>query len=149
MVSPKIPTKLFLRISALASKMRSNKKIRALYTIGGFYFYSHTTLFLFDLFFEARAEILKKFSLVFWEKRCLHKIISVFTDLYKLSMCLLTHIARNGKTMQTVMSLCEFPCPLTYNMKETVTHTYLLPRYTKSFLSFSLSESSGSFRRVS
>ena len=49
--------------------------------IGGFCFDSLTLPFRFDLFLEARAEILKKLSLVFWEKQCLHKIISVFTDL--------------------------------------------------------------------
>ena len=39
-------------------------------------------LFLFNLFFEARAEILKKFSLVFWLKRRHQKDISKLTDLY-------------------------------------------------------------------
>ena len=33
--------------------------------IGGFYFDSITLLFLFDLFLEARADILEKISLVF------------------------------------------------------------------------------------
>ena len=35
--------------------------------IGGFYFDSITQLFWFDLFLEARAEIMEKKSLVFWE----------------------------------------------------------------------------------
>ena len=34
--------------------------------IGGFYFDSLTLLFLFDLFLEARAEILEKKSVGFW-----------------------------------------------------------------------------------
>jgi hypothetical protein len=54
---------IFLRISALASNMRSNQKKGTSYhdhCIGGFYFDSLTLLFLFDLFLEARAEILKK-----------------------------------------------------------------------------------------
>ena len=60
--SSKKPKKKNSRISALVSKMRSNKKIRELYTaiIGGFYFGSPTLLFWFDLFLEARAEILEK-----------------------------------------------------------------------------------------
>ena len=35
--------------------------------IGGFYFDSRTLLFWFDLFLEARSEILEKISLIFWE----------------------------------------------------------------------------------
>jgi hypothetical protein len=44
---PKNQKKKNSRISALVSKMRSNKKIRELYTaiIGGFYFGSPTLLF--------------------------------------------------------------------------------------------------------
>jgi len=38
--------------------------------------------FWFDLFLEARAEILKKISLVFWSKRWHQKDILKLTDLY-------------------------------------------------------------------
>jgi hypothetical protein len=61
----------FSRISALASKKRSNQKNRGtchlIPLIGGFYFDSLTLFFLFDLFLEARAEILEKLLLIFWE----------------------------------------------------------------------------------
>ena len=42
--------------------------------------------FWFDLFLEARAEILKKLSLVFWSKRWHQKYILKLTDLYKSSI---------------------------------------------------------------
>jgi hypothetical protein len=59
------------------------KKIRALYTvIGGFYFYYLKLLFWFDLFLEARAEILEKIPLVFWEIWRHQKDILKLTDLY-------------------------------------------------------------------
>ena len=79
--------RIFVRISALASSLKWGqiKKYRHFIPlIRGFYFDSLTLLFWFDLFLEARAEILTKFLLVFWEKRCLNKIISIFnfTDLY-------------------------------------------------------------------
>ena len=50
--------KNFVRISALASKKRSNQKIMALYTTNMMIllWVSYPT-FLFDLFLEARAEI--------------------------------------------------------------------------------------------
>ena len=51
--------------------------------IGGFYFDSLTVLFWFDLFLEARAEILEKISLVFWSKRWHQKDILKLTDLYR------------------------------------------------------------------
>ena len=40
-----------------------------------------TLLFLFDLFLEARAEILEKISLVFWKKFWHQKNILKWTDL--------------------------------------------------------------------
>jgi hypothetical protein len=54
--------KKFARISAPASKKRSKKKKKGhfILLIGGFYFDSLTLLFLFDLFLESRADILKK-----------------------------------------------------------------------------------------
>ena len=57
---------IFSRISALASKKRSNQKNKGHFIplIGGFYFDSLTQLFWSDLFLEARAEILEKISLV-------------------------------------------------------------------------------------
>ena len=61
---------IFSRISALASKKRSNQKNKGtLYQdyfiplIGGFYFDFLTLLFLFDLFLQARAEIQNYFRL--------------------------------------------------------------------------------------
>ena len=63
---------IFSRISALASKRcRIKKKIGELYTPNwGFYFDSLTLLFWFELFLEARAEILSKslqeFRWFFW-----------------------------------------------------------------------------------
>ena len=71
---------IFVRISALASKKRSNQNIIPL--IWWFYFDSLTLFFWFDLFLEARAEILKKNSLVFWSKQWHHKDILKLTDLY-------------------------------------------------------------------
>ena len=59
---------IFSRISAIASKKRSNQKNKGnLYVplIGGFYFDSLTLLFWFDLFSEARAEILEIISWLF------------------------------------------------------------------------------------
>ena len=64
-----IPQKIkeiFSRISTLASKKRSNKKIRALYTANWIIYSDTLTLvFWFDLFLEARVEILEKISLLF------------------------------------------------------------------------------------
>ena len=48
---------IFIRISAINSKKRSNQKIRALYT----------TPFFIGTFFKARAEIMGKNSLFFWK----------------------------------------------------------------------------------
>jgi hypothetical protein len=56
--------------------------------IGRIFFDSLKLLFLFDHFLEARAEILKKFLLVFWKKQCLHKIISVFTKFLRKNQSL-------------------------------------------------------------
>ena len=68
-MSSNLPKKqqIFSRISALASKKRSNQK-KAIYTSKWriLFWLSYTT-FLFDLFLEAKAEILEKISLVFWE----------------------------------------------------------------------------------
>ena len=50
----------FSRISALASKKRTNKLEEFLLTLT-------LTLFWFDLFLEARADILEKILLVFWK----------------------------------------------------------------------------------
>ena len=66
------------------SKKRSNQKNKGtlyIIQIGGFYFESLTLLFWFDLFLEARAEILEKISLLFWSKRWHQKDISKLTDL--------------------------------------------------------------------
>ena len=49
--------------------------------IGGFYFDSPTLLLWFDLFLEARAEILEKISLVSWEIWRHQKDILKLTDL--------------------------------------------------------------------
>ena len=46
---------------------QKNKGTLYHYLIGGFYFDSLAQLFKFDLFLEARAEILEKISLVFWK----------------------------------------------------------------------------------
>ena len=56
----------FSKISALASKKMSNQKNKGNFThlIEGFYFASPILLFWFDLFLEARVEILEKISLV-------------------------------------------------------------------------------------
>ena len=59
-ISQKI-REFFSRISALASKNRSNKRIRVLYTTNRrILFWLSYGFFLFDLFLEARAEILEK-----------------------------------------------------------------------------------------
>ena len=73
----------FLSISALASKKRLNQK-----NIGISFIFSHLKIiwedfFLFDLFLETRAEILKKILLVFWSKLWNQKDILKLTDLYK------------------------------------------------------------------
>ena len=56
---------IFTRISALASEKRGqikkNMGILYHYLIGGFYFDSLRLLVWFDLFLEAKAEILEKF----------------------------------------------------------------------------------------
>ena len=78
---PKKPTKFCQdRISALASKKRSNQKIRTLYTINWWILSidAFTLLFWFDLFLEARAEIL---MLVIWEIWRHQKDIFKLTDL--------------------------------------------------------------------
>ena len=51
------------------------------HVIGGFYFDSRTLFFLLDFFLEARAEILEKISLVFWEIWRHQKDILKLTDL--------------------------------------------------------------------
>ena len=55
----------------------------ALYTasFGGFYFDSLTLLFWFDIFLEARTEILEKVLLFFWKKILHQKDILKLTDL--------------------------------------------------------------------
>ena len=55
----------------------------SLYLIGGFYFDSFTLLFWFDLFLEARAEILTKRLLVFWSISRHQNDISKLTNLYQ------------------------------------------------------------------
>ena len=50
--------------------------------IEGFYFDSLTLLFWFDLFLEARAEILEKITLVFWEIWRHQTDILKLTDIY-------------------------------------------------------------------
>ena len=63
------------RISALASKTRSNKKsINILFFIY-FFEYESAFTFLIDLFLEARAEILQIFQLLFWVNWRFHKFI--------------------------------------------------------------------------
>ena len=63
---PQKTTKLYLKISAyLASKKRSNKKKRALYTTAWRIYFDYLTILIWiDLFLGARAEII---LLVFWE----------------------------------------------------------------------------------
>ena len=79
----------FSRISALAYKMRSNQKNKGTlyHYLIGFYIDSLTLLFWFDLFLEARAEILEKISLVFWEIWRHQKDILKLSDLYCLQFC--------------------------------------------------------------
>ena len=62
------------------------KKISALYTANWriLFWLSYTT-FWFDLFLEARAEILEKISLVFWEIWRHQKDILKSTDLYYIN----------------------------------------------------------------
>ena len=67
------------KISALASKKRSNQK-NTLYTWGILFWLSYTT-FLFDPFLETRAEILEKISLMFWKIWRHQKDILKLTDL--------------------------------------------------------------------
>ena len=78
--------KIFSKISALASKKMLNQKKwgHFIHLIREFYFDSVTLLFWFDLFLEARAEILEKILLVFWSKRWYQKDILKLTDLYLL-----------------------------------------------------------------
>ena len=74
----------FARISALASKQRSNQKNKDNfyhYVIGGFYFDPLPLLFWFDFFLEARVEILEIILLVFWSKRWNQKDMLKLTDL--------------------------------------------------------------------
>ena len=54
------------RISALASKTRSNKKSININIFIYFSKYESAFIFLIDLFLEARAEILQIFQLLFW-----------------------------------------------------------------------------------
>ena len=76
---PKIH-EIFSRISALASTKRSNQKNKG--TLHpGILFDSLTLLFLFDLFVEARAEILENFLLVFLSKGWHQKDNLKLTDL--------------------------------------------------------------------
>ena len=58
---PQKSINFFLKISALVSKKRSNEKSSVRESK------KNTVFFLFDLFLEDRAEILKIISLVFWE----------------------------------------------------------------------------------
>ena len=75
-------SQIFVRISALGSKNRPNKKGRFIPLIGEF-FLNLALLFWFDLFFEDRVEILKNIPFVFWEIRRHQKDISKLTDLYE------------------------------------------------------------------
>ena len=63
--SPKKTTTSSSRISALASKKRSNQKSSLRKSKQNPPISGIKCLFLFDLFLEARAEILEKISLVF------------------------------------------------------------------------------------
>ena len=71
------------RISALASKKRSNQKNKGtLYRkLEDFILTLLHYFFWFDLFLEARAEILEIFSLVFWSKLWHQTDILNLTDL--------------------------------------------------------------------
>ena len=71
----------FSRISALASKKRSNKwKIRTFHTTNWKFCFDYLKLlFWFDPFLEARAEILENISLFFW------KILRHKKDILKLT----------------------------------------------------------------
>ena len=80
-ISSKKTNKFFSRISALASKKRSNQKNKG--TFGGFHFDSLTLLFWFDLFLEARAEMQKYFRSNFGSNE---NLFSRFTDLYLPSL---------------------------------------------------------------
>ena len=76
---------IFVKISTLASKKRSNQKNKGTLSvplIGWFYFDYFTLLFWFDLFLEARVEIFTKILLVFWEIWRHQKDILKLTDLY-------------------------------------------------------------------
>ena len=81
--SPKNPTIFFSKISVLASKKRLKSRTYELFVLlfGGFYIDSLIPLFLFDLSFEARAEILEKILLVFWSKWWHQKDILKLSDL--------------------------------------------------------------------
>ena len=63
------------RISALASKMGSNKKSTNILICICFLKYESAFTFLIDLFLEARAEILQMFQLLFWVDWRSHKFI--------------------------------------------------------------------------
>ena len=89
---PKNQQIFFSRISAQASKKRSNQKNKGTYTTNWriLFWLLRTLLFWFDLFLEARVEILEKVSLVFWEIWRHQKDILKLTDLYKISNVKLT-----------------------------------------------------------
>ena len=76
------PAELFFS-KIIIKKSRLVRSTQPIHKLVAFrYFDSFTLLFWFDLFLQARAEFLKEFSLILWEKRCRHKIILVFIDLY-------------------------------------------------------------------
>jgi hypothetical protein len=76
-----ITNEILTRISALASKKRSNQKgseIKILHLV----WCKVALFFWFDLFLEVRVEILEKKLLVFWSKQYHQKDILKLTDLY-------------------------------------------------------------------
>ena len=71
--------KIFSRISVLGSKKRSKQKNTGHFIplIGGFYFDFLKLLFWFDLFLEARAEVLEKISLGFFGRFELYSLPAI------------------------------------------------------------------------
>ena len=61
------------RISAQASKTRSNKKSNIILSFIYFSKYERAFIFLIGLFLEAKAEILQIFQLLFWVNWQFHK----------------------------------------------------------------------------
>ena len=80
--SPEKPTKFFPGfLPSPLKRGQTKKKGQFIPLIEGFYFDSLTLLFWFDLFSEARAEILEKNLLVFWKTWRHQKDILKLTDL--------------------------------------------------------------------